>query len=85
MITMNGHIWVIGGQTPYGAKSLYTMEYIDFENPQQWKKEEIPFGAFGHCVSELPNNQLLVTGGRQQLINADGVADCGHTAHLVRL
>ena len=65
MKMMNGKLWAIGGVG--GGK--YSMESIDPENQKEWTKQSLPFGVYGHCLTEFSNYQLIVTGGLQ-----DGVS-----------
>ena len=57
---MSDLLWAVGGVG--GNRS---MEYIDPRNPNKWSQETIPFRVWGHCLTDLSNNRLIVTGGDQ--------------------
>ena len=62
LLMMNGLLWAVGG---YGGKEMpwSTMEYIDPRNPTEWTLKSMPFDVGGHCLTELSNQRLMVTGG----------------------
>ena len=39
------------------------MESIDPKNEDEWTKQSLPFSIYGHCLSELSEKRLIVTGG----------------------
>ena len=55
---MNERLWAIGGS---GGQN--SMESIDPKNEDEWTKQSLPFSVFGHCLSELSDQRLIVTGG----------------------
>ena len=61
---LNGKLWAIGGE-----QSLNTIEFIDVNNPAEWIVEKTPFSIFGQCLTELPNNRFLLTGGNENKVS----------------
>ena len=56
---MNERLWAIGGVG--GGEN--SMESIDPKNEDEWTKQSLPFNVSGHCLSELSEQRLIVTGG----------------------
>ena len=40
-----------------------SMESIDPKNEDEWTKQSLPFSVEYHCLSELSEERLIVTGG----------------------
>ena len=59
MKIVNGRLWAIGGVG--GGEN--SMEPIDPKNEDEWTKQSLPFSASFHCLSELSEQRLIVTGG----------------------
>ena len=59
MKIINGRLWAIGGDR--GGQS--SMESIDPKNEDEWTKQSLPFSVEYHCLSELSEERLIVTGG----------------------
>ena len=55
----NGRLWAIGGN----GEGENSMESIDPKNEDEWTKQSLPFSASFHCLSELSEQRLIVTGG----------------------
>ena len=56
---MNGRLWAIGGLG--GGEN--SMESIDPKNEDEWTMQSLPFSVANHCLSELSEQRLIVTGG----------------------
>ena len=59
MKMINGRVWAIGGEGVGGN----SMESIDPKNEDEWTKQSLPFSVRRHCLSELSEQKLIVTGG----------------------
>ena len=59
MKMMNERLWAIGGHG--GGQN--SMESIDPKNEDEWTKQSLRFSVKNHCLSELSNQRLIVTGG----------------------
>ena len=55
----NGRLWAIGGS----GEGENSMESIDPKNEDEWTKQSLPFSVEYHCLSELSEERLIVTGG----------------------
>ena len=60
----NGRLWAIGGG---GGQN--SMESIDPQNEEEWTKQSLPFSVRNHCLSELSDHRLIVTGGRNSRVS----------------
>ena len=58
MKIVNGRLWAIGGVG--GGEN--SMEPIDPKNEDEWTKQSLPFSVSHHCLSELSEQRLIVTG-----------------------
>ena len=59
MRVINGRVWAIGGDG--GGEN--SMESIDPKNEDEWTKQSLPFSVKHHCLSELSEQRLILTGG----------------------
>ena len=70
MIILNQGIWAIGGETRIeetGTRdSDYSssLDYFDFTKGL-WTKKTVPFFSFGHCLTKMSENKLILIGGYQ--------------------
>ena len=52
---MNGKLWAIAGYVNLGV--------IDANNPTKWTQFYSAYAGYAHCVTEIDENRLIVTGG----------------------
>ena len=61
MIYMNGKVYAVGGYG--GSGSQNSMDIFD-TTTKTWTKRSTPFSGYGHCISQLSENQFILIGGQ---------------------
>ena len=61
MIYLQGKVYAVGGAAAaVGSKS--SMDIFD-STTRTWTKQSIPFSVWGHCISQLSENQFILIAG----------------------
>ena len=60
MIDLKGKVYAVGGFGGSGAGN--SMEVFD-STTKTWTEQSMPFSVWGHCISQLSDNQFILIGG----------------------
>ena len=61
MIYLQGKVYAVGG-TQSAGHAKNTMDIFD-STTKIWSKQSIPFSVYGHCISQLSSNQVILIAG----------------------
>ena len=66
MIYLIGKVYAVGGTGGSGSEN--SMDIFD-STTRTWTKQSIPFHVYGHCISQLSENQFIVIAGYSEEVS----------------